>query len=259
MKILTIGDVVRQPGCNYLRQVLPRLKAEFEADLVIVNGENSAKGNGVNPASAQALFDCGADVITLGNHALRQNIIYDYLDSNKFIIRPANYHESAPGCGMAIVDRGYAIAAVINIQGVVFMDNIKNPFDTADLMITKAKDAGANIILIDFHAEATSEKRALGYYVDGRASALFGTHTHVQTSDARVLPRGTGYITDLGMTGVYDSVLGVSTELVIKKLKTSLPVSFKSDDLPCVIEGCFFEIDNKTGRAVRAESFRRLQ
>ncbi len=259
MKVLAIGDVVRQQGCDFLREELPRLRAEMRPDLVIVNGENSAKGNGINPKSAQFLFDSGADVITLGNHALRQETIYDFLDENKFIARPANYHQSAPGTGMVLYDMGRALVAVINIQGVIYMDPIANPFDTADIMIEEAKKAGADIIIIDFHAEATSEKRALGYYVDGRVSAVFGTHTHVQTSDARVLPHGTGYITDLGMTGVYDSVLGIKTDLAIKKLKTSLPVNFKSDDKPCVLEGCLFEIDEKTHKTQSAESFRRLQ
>lgn len=257
MKVLAIGDVVSKQGCEYLRQTLPGLKKEYKADITIVNGENSAVGNGVLPQSAQHIFDSGADVITLGNHSLRRPEIYDFLDENEFIIRPANYHSSAPGRGMAIIDKGYCRAAVINLQGSVYLENITNPFDTADEMIMQAKDEGASIIIVDFHAEATGEKRALGFYLDGRISAMFGTHTHVQTSDEQILPNSTGYITDVGMTGPYYSVLGVDPDVVIQKMKTNLPVRFVNVDGPCVLEGCFFEIDNKTGKTVRIERFRR--
>ncbi len=259
MKIMTIGDVVRQQGCKYLQEILPKLKAEMQPDLVIVNGENSAKLNGITKESAEAIFAAGADVITLGNHALRQYSAYEFIDESRYVIRPANFHKTAPGHGMVIYDMGYASVAVINIQGVIYLDPIANPFDTADKMIAKANGLGADIIVIDFHAEATSEKRALGYYLDGKVSVLFGTHTHVQTSDARILPNGTGYITDVGMTGVYDSVLGVSTELAIKKMRTSLPVTFKAENLPCVVEGCLFEVDNKTKKTVSVKSFRKIQ
>ncbi len=257
MKILTIGDVVSAAGCDYLSEVLPRLKRNYKADLTIVNAENSAVGNGVTSKSARAVFDAGADVITLGNHSLKRPEISGYLEENEFIIRPANYHESAPGRGMCIIDRGYIKAAVINLQGSVYLDAIKNPFDCADEMLEKAKEEGAKIIIIDFHAEATSEKRALGFYLDGRISALFGTHTHVQTSDNQILPNGTGYITDLGMTGPLQSVLGVEPECTIRKFRTGLPVRFTNPKGECTCEGCFFEIDNKTGKAVYTEGFRR--
>ncbi|MCC8015805.1 MAG: TIGR00282 family metallophosphoesterase [Clostridiales bacterium] len=257
MKILTVGDVVSKQGRDYLRKILPGLKKEFSADITIVNGENAAVGNGITPDSADDIFTCGADVITLGNHALRRQEIYDYLDENKYIIRPANFHSSAPGNGIAIIDKGYLKAAVINLQGAVYSQPIKNPFDEADCMIDKAVSLGAKIIVVDFHAEATSEKRAIGFYLDGRVSVVFGTHTHVQTSDNQILPHKTGYITDVGMTGPLNSVLGVSPECVIKKLRTGLPVKFKNDDGKCTLEGCFFEIDNKTGETVRTEIFRR--
>lgn len=257
MRILTIGDVVSKQGCEYLMQKLPQLKREFSADLTIVNGENSAVGNGILPQSAKFIFDCGADVITLGNHSLRRIEIYPFLEENEYIIRPANYHQSAPGRGMTIIDKGYIRIAVINLQGAVYLDPIRNPFDVIDELIEKANNENCKIIIIDFHAEATSEKRAMGYYVDGRVSAIFGTHTHVQTSDNQVLPNGTGYITDLGMTGPFHSVLGVSTQLAIEKLKTGLPVRFKNDDGICTIEGCVFDIDCKTGKTVSTEIFRR--
>lgn len=258
MKILSIGDVVSSQGCEYLRQELPKLKRELGADIVIVNGENSATGNGITPRSADYIFDCGADVITLGNHSLKRKEIYDYLDNeSKPIIRPANYHKSAVGRGYIIIDKGYCQVAVINLQGIVYLDAIENPFDAVDRLIDEIKAQGVSIIIIDFHAEATSEKRALGFYVDGRVSALFGTHTHVQTSDNQILPCGTGYITDIGMTGPYYSVLGIKPECAIKKLRTSLPTRFENVDGICVLEGCLFEIDNKTGKTLSTTIIRR--
>ena len=203
------------------------------------------------------VFDAGADVITLGNHSLKRPEICDYLDETQYIIRPANYHPSAPGKGMVIIDKGYTKAAIINLQGIVYLDPIASPFDKADELIEKAKEEGAKTIIIDFHAEASSEKRALGFYLDGRVSAIFGTHTHVQTSDNQILPNGTGYITDLGMTGPLQSVLGVAPECAIKKLRTSLPVRFINEDGECTLEGCFFETDDKSGKTISTEIFRR--
>lgn len=257
MKILTIGDVVSQQGCDCLRKELPRLKMELGADVVIANGENSAIGNGILPHSAKHMLDSGVDLITLGNHALRRPEIYSYLDGDNPIIRPYNFHRSASGRGIGIIDKGSVKIAVINLQGAVYLDPIENPFEAADRAIEEAKELDAGIILIDFHAEASSEKRAMGFYVDGRVSALFGTHTHVQTSDNQILPGGTGYITDLGMTGPYYSVLGVEPETVIKKLKTGLPVRFTNSDGPCVLEGCLFDIDIKTGKTTDTTLIRR--
>ncbi len=257
MKFLAIGDVVSAAGCEHLMKALPELKKYYGADFAIVNGENSAVGNGIIPKSADHIFSCGADVITLGNHALRRPEICDYLDENSMIIRPANFHPSAPGSGMAVLDLGFTKAAVINIQGNVFLEAHTNAFDCADEMLAKAEQEGCKIKLIDFHAEATSEKCAMGFYLDGRASAVFGTHTHVQTSDNQILPCGTGYVTDLGMTGAANSVLGIEPELAIRKMQTLLPVRFKNPEGKCVCEGCFFEIDDKTGKAVFTEAFRR--
>lgn len=257
MKILAIGDVVSNQGCEYLRENLFALKREYKADLVIVNGENSAVGNGILPQSARFIFDSGADVITLGNHALKRREIYDFLEENEFIIRPANYHKNAPGKGTAILDKGAYKVAVINLQGAVYLDNIENPFDAIEREIAFAKSEGANVIIVDFHAEASSEKRAMGFYLDGRVSAIFGTHTHVQTSDEQILPSGTGYITDIGMTGPYYSVLGVTPENAIEKMKTNLPVRFTNPEGPCVLEGCCFEIDTKSGKTVNVERFRK--
>lgn len=257
MKILTIGDVVARQGCDCLRHILPGLKRELGAKLTIVNGENSAVGNGILPGSAQFIFDSGADVITLGNHGLRRREIYPMLEENEFLLRPANYHPSAPGRGSVLLDMGATQVGIISLLGAAFMEPIANPFDAADREVHRLKEAGAHIILIDFHAEATAEKRALGYYLDGRVSALFGTHTHVQTADEQVLPGGTGYITDLGMTGPQHSVLGVSPQAAIEKMRTGLPVRFTNPDGPCVLEGCLFDIDKKTGKTRSCTRIRR--
>lgn len=257
MRFLAIGDVVSSQGCEYLRDVLPKLKREYGADFVIVNGENSAVGNGVTPKSAQHIFNSGADVITLGNHALKRPEIYDYLDSNEFIIRPCNFHSSAPGNGSVILDKGASRIAIINLQGTVYLDNNRNAFDAVDEEIERLQNEGVNIIIVDFHAEATSEKRAMGFYLDGRVSAVFGTHTHTQTSDEQILPLGTGYITDLGMTGPYYSVLGIEPKIAIQKLKTNMPVRFSNPDGPCTLEGIFFEVDSKSAKTVHIERFRK--
>lgn len=257
LKILTIGDVVSKQGCDYLREKLPNLKRELSVDIVIANGENSAIGNGILPQSAESILDSGVDVITLGNHSLKRREIYDYLEADNPIIRPANYHKSAPGRGYMIIDKGYCQIGIINLQGIVYLDAIENPFSVIDDIIDKLKAENVKIIIIDLHAEATSEKRAMGFYLDGKVSAIFGTHTHTQTSDNQILPNGTGYITDVGMTGPYYSVLGVNPDCVIEKLKTGLPVRFKNDDGPCVLEGCLFDIDNKTGKCISTTLIRR--
>ena len=242
MKILTIGDVVARQGCDCLRHILPGLKRELGAKLTIVNGENSAVGNGILPGSAQFIFDSGADVITLGNHGLRRREIYPMLEENEFLLRPANYHPSAPGRGSVLLDMGAVQVGIISLLGAAFMEPIANPFDAADREVHRLKEAGAHIILIDFHAEATAEKRALGYYLDGRVSAHFGTP---------------GYITDLGMTGPQHSVLGGSPQAAIEKMRTGLPVRFTNPDGPCVLEGCLFDIDEKTGKTRSCTRIRR--
>lgn len=257
MKILTIGDVVSKQGCEYLRQELPKLKREIKPDIVVVNGENSAVGNGVLPQSAEHILDSGADVITLGNHALKRKEIYDYLDGAHPVIRPANYHASAPGRYYEIVDRGSCAAAILNLQGAAYLEPVENPFSVIDSVIEEIKAQGVDMIIVDFHAEATAEKRAMGFYLDGRVSVLYGTHTHVQTSDDQILPNGTGYVSDIGMTGPYYSVLGVDPQCAIEKFKTALPVRFVNNDGPCVLEGCLFEIDASTGKTVGTTLIRR--
>lgn len=250
MKILCIGDVCGSIGCNFLRKVLPKFKKENNIDMIIVNGENSADGNGMLPTSVHHLYDSGAHVITGGNHSFRRKEVFVLLESDDTLLRPANFPDGAPGKGITLVDFGYTSVAVINLCGTVYLDPLDCPFKASDRLIEQAKDMGAKIIIVDFHAEATAEKKAMGYYLDGRVSALFGTHTHVQTSDACILPNGTGYITDIGMTGPLHSVLGVKAELSIAKMKTKLPVRFELAEGECMLNGCIFEIDRSSGKTV---------
>lgn len=250
MIILAIGDVVGQVGCEYLRRRLPTLKKLHGVDFCVVNGENSAAGNGITPYSADFLLDSGADLITTGNHVFRRREIYGRLDSDPYIIRPANYYSGNPGKGYAIADMGSVKIGIFNLAGNAFMDG-ENPFTAADEVLKKLEEC--RIILCDFHAEATGEKRALGFYLDGRVSAVFGTHTHVQTADEQILPNGTGYITDLGMVGTVNSVLGVSPEAIITKLKTGMPTKFDNNEGDCMLNACLFEIDKASGKTTAVE------
>ena len=247
MKVLFIGDVIGQPGCAFVRAKLPNLKREYQVDLVIANGENSAVGNGVLPQSANHLFDSGVDVITLGNHAFRRREIYPYLEKQETIIRPANYPPGAYGRGVCVYDMGRLQIAVVNLIGLVYLSPNDCPFRTADRLL---EELDTKLVVVDFHAEATGEKGALGYYLDGRVSAVLGTHTHVQTSDARILPKGTGFQSDVGMTGPMESVLGIAPQTIIQKTVTHLPVRFEVQDLPCMLNATLLEIDESNGHCV---------
>lgn len=252
MNILVIGDVVSSQGYEFLRSRLPSFKKLKGIDLCIANGENSAVGNGITPTSAQYLFDSGVDFITTGNHVYRRREMYEMLDEREDIIRPANFYPSNPGKGWSVIDMGSVKVGVINLMGNVYMDNCANPFLCVEEILPKLSDC--RIILVDFHAEATAEKRAMGFYLDGKVSAVFGTHTHVLTADACILPKGTAYITDIGMTGPKYSVLGAKPEISIEWLRTGMPARFDTADGECSLNGCIFEIDNKTGKAISAEA-----
>ena len=254
MRVLCIGDVVSLKGCEFLRQKLPLFKKENNIDVVIVNGENSADGNGITPTSAKYLLDSGVDAVTTGNHVFKRPEFLEYLEQSQFVIRPANYPDSAPGMGMCYIDFGYTRVAVINLLGTVGLEALDNPFYKIDLLIDRAKKDDIKIIIVDFHAEATAEKKALGFYLDGKVSAVFGTHTHVQTADAQILPNGTGYITDVGMTGPYLSVLGIDPQNAIKKLREHLPVRFNYADSPCFMQGVLFDIDKVDGKCTQIKS-----
>lgn len=253
MRTLAIGDVCGSIGCRALLKLLPQLKRERNIDFVIVNGENSADGNGITPSSTEQLFLAGADVITGGNHTLHRKEIHTLLDENPFLLRPHNL-PVAYGKGYCFFDLGRTTAAVINLSGRVYLDNLKaeNPFYAADSLIEKAKEDGAVNIFVDFHAEATSEKRAMGIYLDGKITAFFGTHTHVQTADAQVLPHRSGYITDLGMTGTINSILGVESSIIINRLRDNDLTKFSLAEGKCMLNGCIFESD-QNGRCVSAQ------
>lgn len=255
MRLLAIGDVCGSIGCEYLRAVLPKIKNDKKIDAVIVNGENSADGNGITPQSAELIFSVGANVITGGNHSFRRSEILNYMDENPFILRPHNIPEAVNGCGYTVVDFGKFQIAVINLSGTIYLDRVgaTNPFICVDELIKKAKSEGVKIIVVDFHAEATSEKKALGFYLDGKVSAVFGTHTHVQTADEQILAGGTGYITDLGMTGPINSVLGVKTDIIVNRLRNGDQSKFFFADGKCQLNGCIFDIDTKSGKCQNLE------
>ena len=229
MKLLFVGDVVGSPGRQVLEAALPALREEHQPDWIVVNGENSAGGLGVTAKTARAFLEMGVDAITLGNHAYRHRDVYPYLDEEPRIVRPANYVKGNPGRGHTIVEKNGARLAVVNLSGTVFMKAARSPFTEIDSILEEL-GGRADHVLVDFHAEATSEKVAMGWHVDGRVLACVGTHTHVPTADARVLPSGTAYISDVGMTGARDSVIGVRTEQALESFRTQMPIRFDTAD-----------------------------
>ena len=249
-KVLAVGDVVGNPGLDRIRRSLRYLKRKTEADFVVVNGENAAVV-GLTPNQAEDILDAGADCITMGNHTWSKREIVPYMEDCPQIIRPANYAPQVPGRGWQIFETKAGDVAVIDLIGRCGMDyGPDNPF----LIIEKIlKEVTAKIILVELHAEATSEKLAMGYLLDGRVSAVWGTHTHVPTADARILPKGTGYVTDLGMTGPQESVLGIRPELSIAKFRGDLPERYRWADGPTKLEAVLFTIDSATGRCRKAE------
>lgn len=253
MNILAVGDVVGAPGCEFLQRHLPPLKRLHGVSLCIVNGENSAPANGITPDSARQIFDSGADIITTGNHVYRRSEVYPFLDEREDVARPINFRSGNPGRGIVYADMGRLKVAVINVMGINAMNvnGLTNPFDAVEDALELARDC--RVVLVDFHAEATSEKRAMGFFLDGRVSAVFGTHTHVLTADEQVLPGGTGYITDIGMTGPKNTVLGVDASASLGWLRTGMPARFNVPDTACMLNACLFEVDERTGRTVGVE------
>lgn len=251
MRLLFLGDVVGVGGCEFLMKKLPDFRRRNNIDVCIANGENSAKGNGVTPKSCNMMLDSGVDLITLGNHTYKRVEIMDYLDRDVPVVRPYNYPDGAPGRGVGIIDKGRYRVAVINMLGTVFSEPLGNPFSAIDNALKETD--GCKTVIVDFHAEATAEKKAMGFYLDGKATAFFGTHTHVQTADEQLLPRGTAYITDVGMTGPVQSVLGIEPELTIRKFKSNLPVKFENAEGEYSMDGCIVDIDEKTGKAKSIE------
>ncbi len=247
---MMVGDVVGKPGRLAAQEWIPRLRSEYKVDFVILNGENAAAGIGITPDIADTFLNrCEADVITLGNHAWGKKDIFPYLDEEPRILRPHNFPPGVPGKGWGVYHCSAGSVGVVSLQGRTFMENVDDPFRAADSILEKIR-AETLISVIDFHAEATSEKIAFGFYVDGRASAVVGTHTHVQTADARILPLGTAYLTDVGMTGPVDSIIGMKREIVIPRFLTSLPARFEVADGDAQLSAVLLDVDSATGLAI---------
>lgn len=256
MRVLILGDVMGRPARRAVRDLVPSLIDKEEIDLVVANAENAAGGMGVDLKSAKELLSAGVQVLTSGNHIWKKKEIYPFLDEQESLIRPANYPAGAPGKGWCVWQHNGQRALVINLQGRVFMPNhVDDPFRCVD-DILKQQGSQSPVVIVDMHAEATSEKYAMGWYLDGRASIVFGTHTHVQTADERILPGGTAYITDLGMCGPFDSVIGMEKETVIRGFITQLPRQFEVAQDNVVLQGVIADIDDENGRA---RSIRRLR
>lgn len=252
LSALVLGDIVGQPGCRALFIGLKPLVKRYAADLVVVNGENAADGLGITPQITDQLIGDGVHVITSGNHVWQKREIYPVLNGNERLIRPANYPHCKVGRGHTIVDIKGTNVAVVNLQGRVRMSDIDCPFTVGKELIRKLKDAN-KVIIVDFHAEASEEKEALAYWLDGMATAVVGTHTHVQTADERILSGGTAYITDLGMIGPQMSVIGVEAETAVRRSMTQMPLKMPIADGPAVINGVHLKIDPVTGKALTIE------
>ncbi len=255
LRLLFLGDVVGRPGRKALAEAMPRLKREFAPGLVIVNGENAAGGFGLSVKTARELFNCGVDVITTGNHIWKIKDVYPYLDTEPRVLRPANYPHDAPGKGVGLYTvrtaRGEVAVAVLNLIGRTFMEPVDCPFRKADALLAEldAMDTPPKVRFVDFHAEATSEKIALAYHLDGRVSAVIGTHTHVQTNDARLQPGGAAALTDAGMCGVRDSALGMDAHAVTRRLMSAMPVRFRLAQGDGAVSGVWVDVDPAEGRA----------
>jgi len=251
MRILMVGDVVGRPGRRAVAEVLPRLRAQHQVDLVIANGENAAGGRGLTPATATELFGSGVDVLTSGNHIWKQKEILPLLDTDSPIIRPLNYPEGVPGRGF--LTRGPVL--IVNLLGRMYLDHVDCPFAAIDDLLSRET---APCVVVDMHAETTSEKAALAWHLDGRVTAVLGTHTHVPTADARILPQGTAFVTDVGMVGPRDSVLGVRVDRVVEHFRTRLPARFQVASGPVQFNAVLVEADTDSGRAlhiVRVDEF----
>jgi metallophosphoesterase (TIGR00282 family) len=241
--ILAIGDIIGKPGRRALSQLLPSLRQQYGIDLIIANGENAAGGIGVTASTAKEMLDAGADVLTSGNHIWVHKEIIPYLNGDMPILRPLNYPPGVPGKGYIVIGR----VAVVNLIGRVFIDDFDCPFRAMDTLLASLEQ---KIIIVDFHAEATSEKVAMGRYLDGRVSAVLGTHTHVGTTDAQILPRGTAYVSDIGMTGPLDSVIGDDAELVLQRFLTRMPHRLSVGKGKTALNAILVKVDDDTGRAL---------
>jgi len=253
MNILFIGDIFASPGRAMVAAHTRRLASERNVQLVIANGENAAGGFGITPLIVEELFSYGVDVLTSGNHIWDKKEIYDYLPRQPRLLRPANYPDELPGKGVAVVEADNAVkVAVVNLQGRAHMPSTDDPFRKADMILSSLEPA-VKVRFVDFHAELTSEKTAMGWYLDGRVSAVIGTHTHIPTADTRILAGGTAYQTDAGMTGPYDSVIGVDKNIILRRFLTALPVRMEAARLGAELHGVLIDVDETSGRALAIE------
>ncbi len=255
MKVVFIGDIVGNVGRDTVKRLLPWIKDKYQPHIIIANGENAAGGRGINAAIARELFEWGVHGITMGNHTWDNREIFEFIDDEPRLIRPANLPPGTPGAGSAVIKVGNKELAIVNLIGRTFLPPSDCPFRAADEIVDELRRKH-RCILVDFHAEATSEKIAMGWHLDGRASLVVGTHTHVQTNDDRILPEGTAYVTDAGMTGPRDGVLGMERETVIRKFMTGLPARFQVADTKWILSGVFVDIDEATGKAVKVQTIR---
>ncbi|WP_313467402.1 TIGR00282 family metallophosphoesterase [Carnobacterium sp.] len=254
MKLLFIGDVVGSMGREMVHDHLQKLKQKYKPQVTILNGENAAAGRGITEKIYKSFLQDGVDVVTMGNHTWDNREIFEFIGDAKKMIRPANYPEGTPGKGLAFIKVNQLELAVINLHGRTFMSDVDDPFRKADELLEEVSQR-TPLVFVDFHAETTSEKQAMGWYLDGRVSAVVGTHTHVQTNDARILPAGTAYLTDAGMTGPYDEILGMKREAVINRFLTQMPTRFEvPKEGRKILSGCFIEIDDATGAAKKIEN-----
>lgn len=251
MKVLFIGDIVGQPGRRFAAETLREILPVQQPDLVIANGENATKGRGLTRKSAEELYDAGIEIITMGNHTWDQRQIFDFIDHDRRIVRPANYPPGTPGQGYTVCRVNRVDVLIINVMGRTFLSQLDCPFQAVDDILKQYPDI--RHVIVDVHAEVTSEKLGMGWAFTGQVSAVFGTHTHVPTADARILPGGTAYITDVGMVGPRDGILGMKRTQVLSRMRTQLPARFEVADGPRQFCAVFVELDNETGRAVRIE------
>lgn len=258
MNILFIGDIVGNPGRDAIRIFLKGLKDEYQVNVTIANAENAAGGKGLTKEVATELYAAGIDFLTMGNHVWDQRSIMKFIDDEPRLIRPANYPIGAPGKGYGIIRISGQKVGVLNLSGRVFLPPLEDPFSVGIRWVNEISKE-TSIIIVDVHAEATSEKVALGWFLDGKVTAVVGTHTHVQTADARLLGQGTAYITDVGMTGPRDSVLGVKKELIINRFLTQLPAKFELASGPLQLNAVLIKVDERTGKAVNIQSIQRTE
>ena len=255
LSILLVGDIFGEPGRKAALGLMPRLRAEYELDLVIANVENAAGGFGVTPAIVEGLLRGGADVLTSGNHIWDKKEIVPFIGKENLLLRPANYPSGVPGVGSIVVKAGAHKVGVLNLQGRAFLPPIDCPFQVADVEIPRLRQE-TPVIIVDMHAEATAEKQAMGWYLDGKVSAVLGTHTHVQTADERILPHGTAYLTDVGITGPMDSVIGIDKGIAIQRFITQMPMRFEPARGPAALHGAVVQVEPETGRAVAIQRLR---